>query len=58
MPLTLVIDPRLTADRITAADLKDQYEHNVRVRELAAEAGRVANRVRQARTSARSGGSS
>ena len=38
-----------------AADLKEQYEHNVRMREMVAEVGRVANRVRQARTNARSG---
>jgi photosystem II stability/assembly factor-like uncharacterized protein len=52
-PLTLVIDPRLTADKVTAADLKEQYEHNVRMRAMVAEVGRVASRVRQARTNAR-----
>jgi photosystem II stability/assembly factor-like uncharacterized protein len=57
-PLALVIDPRLTADRITAADLKEQYDHNVRMRDMVAEVNRVANRVRQARTAARNGGGS
>lgn len=57
-PLTLVIDPRLTADHITTADLREQYEHNVRMREMVAEVGRVANRVRQARTRLQAGGAS
>jgi len=52
-PLALVIDPRLTADKVTAADLKEQYEHNVKMRDMVAEVGRVATRVRQARTNAR-----
>jgi photosystem II stability/assembly factor-like uncharacterized protein len=51
-PLTLVIDPRLTADHVTAADLKEQYEHNNRMRDFVAEANRVAARVRAARTAA------
>jgi photosystem II stability/assembly factor-like uncharacterized protein len=49
-PLTLRIDPRLAADGITAADLKEQYDQNTRMRDMVAEVGRVANRVRQART--------
>jgi photosystem II stability/assembly factor-like uncharacterized protein len=56
-PLTLTPDPRLVADRVTTADLREQYEHNVRMREMTAEVGRVANRVRQARTRLRNGGS-
>ncbi|MGE5102171.1 MAG: WD40/YVTN/BNR-like repeat-containing protein [Deltaproteobacteria bacterium] len=55
-PLVLKIDPRLSADNITAADLREQYEHNVRMRDMVAEVGKVANRVRQARTRLRSGG--
>src|SRR5439155_13132170 len=31
-PLTVRIDPRLAQDGITAADLRDQYDHNVRTR--------------------------
>ncbi len=54
--LALQPDPRLTSDHVTAADLRDQYEHNVRMREMTAEVGRVANRVRQARTRLRNGG--
>jgi hypothetical protein len=56
-PLTLKIDPRLAANNVTAADLREQYEHNQRMREMVAEVGRVAGRVRQARTRLQSGGS-
>jgi photosystem II stability/assembly factor-like uncharacterized protein len=49
-PLTLKIDPRLVADNVTAADLREQFEHNQRMRDMVTEVGRVANRVRQART--------
>jgi hypothetical protein len=55
-PITLTLDPRLAADRVTAADLREQYDHNNRTRELVVEVGRVANRVRQARTRLRSAG--
>ncbi len=49
-PLTLRIDPRLAPDHVTAADLREQYDHNVRMRDMVAEVGRVATRVRQSRT--------
>jgi len=48
--LTLTMDPRLAADGITSADLKEQYDQNVRMRDMVTEVGRVATRVRQART--------
>jgi photosystem II stability/assembly factor-like uncharacterized protein len=56
-PLTLHMDPRLASDGVTATDLKEQYDHNVRAREMVAETNRYANRVRQARTRLRNGGS-
>jgi hypothetical protein len=56
-PLTLRMDPRLIENGMTAADLREQYEHNNRMRAMVAEVGRVANRIRQARTRLRSGGS-
>ena len=31
-PFTVLIDPRLAVDGVTTADLKEQYDHNVRVR--------------------------
>jgi photosystem II stability/assembly factor-like uncharacterized protein len=55
-PITLTLDPRLAADGVTAADLREQYDHNNRMRDLVTEVGRVANRVRQARTRLRSAG--
>src|SRR5262245_19842265 len=56
-PITLKLDPRLAADNVTAADLREQFEHNQRMRDMVAEVGRVANRVRQARTRLQNGGS-
>jgi photosystem II stability/assembly factor-like uncharacterized protein len=55
-PLTLIIDPRLTADHITAADLRAQYAHNERMRAMAAEVGALAARVRKARADAGTNG--
>jgi photosystem II stability/assembly factor-like uncharacterized protein len=55
-PLTLRIDPRVAQDGITAADLREQYEHNVRAQALNVEVGRVAARVQQARTRLRAAG--
>jgi hypothetical protein len=56
-PITLKLDPRLAADGITAAELKEQYDHNVKMRDMVGEIGRVANRVRQARARLRSANS-
>ena len=42
----VLIDPRLAADGITAADLKEQFDHNMRMRELAADATQLLTRVR------------
>jgi photosystem II stability/assembly factor-like uncharacterized protein len=56
-PLTLIIDPRLASDGVTATDLREQYDHNMRMHEMVLEVGRVANRIRQARTRLRANGS-
>ncbi len=48
-PVTLTMDPRLTADKITATDLREQYDHNNKMREMVTEVGRYATRVRAAR---------
>ncbi|HEY4132738.1 MAG TPA: hypothetical protein VGM50_19140 [Gemmatimonadaceae bacterium] len=48
-PVTLTMDPRLTADKITVADLREQYDHNNHMREMVNEVGRYAARVRAAR---------
>jgi len=57
-PITLKMDPRLAIGGVTVADLKEQYEHNNKMRDMVAEMNRVANRVRQARTRLRAAGPS
>ncbi|HET7695267.1 MAG TPA: hypothetical protein VFK57_06125 [Vicinamibacterales bacterium] len=47
-PFTLLIDPRVAAGGVTVADLKEQFDHNVRVRELSTRAGQLLARVRGA----------
>jgi photosystem II stability/assembly factor-like uncharacterized protein len=44
-PFTVLIDPNVAADGVTVADLKEQFEHNVRMRQLVADATQLANRV-------------
>jgi photosystem II stability/assembly factor-like uncharacterized protein len=53
-PLNVLIDPRVAAEGVTAADLKEQFEHNVRVRELVEEANQTVARVKEAQTKLRS----
>ncbi len=50
VPLNVLIDPRLAAEGTTAADLKEQYEHNTRMRALVADANGAVQRARQAET--------
>jgi photosystem II stability/assembly factor-like uncharacterized protein len=45
-PFTVLIDPRIAAEGVTAADLKEQFDHNMRMRELSAAAGQLLGRVR------------
>jgi photosystem II stability/assembly factor-like uncharacterized protein len=47
-PLVVRIDPRVAADGVTEADLREQYEHNLRMRELVEAVNDVAARVRDA----------
>jgi photosystem II stability/assembly factor-like uncharacterized protein len=54
-PLVLTMDPREAADGLTAADLRAQYRHNLKMRAFAAEAQRLAARVRQARSAQQRG---
>ena len=42
-------DPRIVKDGVTLADLRDQFEHNMRVRDLVSDANRAATRLREAR---------
>jgi hypothetical protein len=45
-PFTVLIDPRIAAEGVTAADLKEQFDHNVRMRDLSAAAAQLLGRVR------------
>jgi hypothetical protein len=47
--LVLRADPRVTKDGVTLADMRDQFQHNMRVRDLVSDAYRVAARIRVAR---------
>jgi hypothetical protein len=47
-PLRIIEDPRVTADGVTTADLREQFEHNVRVRDLVSDANRIVGRLRAA----------
>lgn len=44
--LPVRIDPRLAAEGLTAADLKEQFDHNMRTRELVAEVNAAVARTR------------
>ena len=42
----LLIDPRVAAGGVTVADLKEQFDHNMRMREFSAQVGQLLTRVR------------
>ena len=45
-PSTVLIDPRIAAEGVTTADLKEQFDHNVRMRELSSDVGQLLARAR------------
>jgi photosystem II stability/assembly factor-like uncharacterized protein len=47
-PFKVLIDPRVAADGVTVADLQEQFEHNMRMRELVSGVNQLATRVRDA----------
>jgi hypothetical protein len=47
-PFTLIEDPRVTKTGVTRADLKEQFEHNLRVRDLVSDVNKLVARVRAA----------
>ncbi len=47
-PFNVLIDPRVAADGVTLADLQEQFEHNLRMRDLVASVNQLATRVREA----------
>ena len=49
-PFNVLIDPNVAVDGTTAADLKEQYEHNTRARQLVDDVGQIVTRVREAQT--------
>jgi len=55
-PFTVLIDPNVAADGVTVADLKEQFDHNVRMRQLVTDAGQLASRVRDLQAKLRGGG--
>ena len=47
-PLTVTEDPRVTKEGVTAADLREQFEHNMKVRDLVSDMNRAVARLRAA----------
>jgi hypothetical protein len=58
VPLTVEIDPRLAAEGYTAADLQEQYAHNLRMRGMIAEVNALIARARAAETRLAAAGAS
>jgi hypothetical protein len=54
----VLIDPRVAADGVTLADLQEQYEHNMRMRELVNGVNQLVTRVRAAQNKFRTSGGS
>jgi photosystem II stability/assembly factor-like uncharacterized protein len=50
------LDPRVAADGVTVADLQEQFEHNMRMRELVTSVNQLATRVREAQNKLRNSG--
>ena len=50
---SVLIDPRVAADGVTLANLQEQFEHNMRMRELVNSVNQIAARVRDAQAKMR-----
>jgi photosystem II stability/assembly factor-like uncharacterized protein len=50
VPFTLRIDPRVAEEGTTVADLREQFEHNLRMRALVSDVNQVVARVRAAQS--------
>jgi hypothetical protein len=50
----VVIDPRIAADGVTQADLEEQFEHNMRMREMVSSVNELVRRVREGKTKVQS----
>jgi photosystem II stability/assembly factor-like uncharacterized protein len=51
----VLIDPRIAEDGVTLADLQEQFDHNMRMRELVSSVNQTATRVREAQAKMRNG---
>jgi hypothetical protein len=49
----LLIDPRVAEDGVTVADLQEQFEHNMRMRELVTQVNQLVARIRESQTKLR-----
>lgn len=49
-PLTVRLDPRVTRDGVTLADLREQMQHNLKVRDMVSEVNRLAVEIEEGRT--------
>ena len=49
-PLVVREDPRVAKDGVTLADLRDQFDHNMRVRDLVSDVNRAVARLRATQT--------
>jgi hypothetical protein len=52
-PLTIIEDPRIAADGVTSADLQEQFDHNIKVRDMISDLNRTLARLRAARATAK-----
>jgi photosystem II stability/assembly factor-like uncharacterized protein len=52
----VLVDPRIAADGVTMADLQEQFDHNMRMRELVTSVNQLVTRVREAQTKSRATG--
>jgi hypothetical protein len=43
---TLIEDPRISKDGVTTADLREQFEHNIRVRDLVSDVNKMVAKLR------------
>ena len=48
-PFNVLIDPRVAEDGVTLADLQEQFEHNMRMRDLVTSVNQLVTRVRKRR---------
>jgi photosystem II stability/assembly factor-like uncharacterized protein len=47
-PFTVAVDPRVAADGVTVSDLQEQFDHNMRMRDLVSSVNQLVTRVREA----------